>query len=348
MEQVNIGVIGTGGISGGHFKAYAKLPNVRLLGVADIVPERAKAAAETWGAERWFTDCNELLALPELHGVSICTFNQAHREPTIAALRAGKHVLLEKPMSARIEDSIAMVKAAKETGRILQVGFWPRFGHEQQTARRIVQEGTLGEVYYGQMVGGGRRRIPGGSFLKQSTAGSGTIADIGCYDLDAFLFVLGHPKPVSVSAVVSDKLGKVLPNVPGDWGHDPSAIEVEDFGTAFVRFENGVVLHFVSYWAAHAASLGPSVILGTKGGLQLRPSLTLFRDEFGVMTDVTPVNLPPMDGFLGEITAFVEAIRKGGPSPVDPEGVLLVDLIIDAIYRSSAQGREVGIEMPRI
>jgi predicted dehydrogenase len=106
------------------------------------------------------------------------------------------------------------------------------------------------------------------------------------------------------------------------------------------------VLHFVSYWAAHAATLGPSVILGTKGGLQLRPNLTLFRDEFGVMTDVTPVSLPPLDGFSGEIRAFLDAIREGKPSPVDPEGVLLVDVIIDGIYRSSREGREVTVEVP--
>jgi predicted dehydrogenase len=346
MRQVNIGVIGTGGISGGHFKAYAKLPNVRLVGVADIVPERAKAAAEQWGAERWFTDYNELLALPGLDGVSICTYNQAHREPTVAALKAGVNVLLEKPMSAKLEDSVAMVRAARETGKILQVGFWPRFGHEQQTARRIVQEGTLGEVYYAQMIGGGRRRIPGGSFLKKATAGSGTIADIGCYDLDAFLFIMGHPKPLSVSATVSYRLGRNLPNVPGDWGHNPADVEVEDFGSAFIRFEGGVVLHFVSYWAAHAATLGPSVILGTKAGLQLRPQLTLFRDEFGVMTDVTPVHLPPIDGFTGEVTAFVKAIAEGKPSPVDPEGVLLIDVIVDGIYRSAAEGREVKLEIP--
>lgn len=346
MDQVNIGLIGAGGISGAHFKAYAQLPDVKILGVADIIPERARAAAEKWGADRWFTDYHELLEMPGLDAVDICTYNQAHRAPAVDALRAGKHVFVEKPLSARLEDSIAMVRAARETGKILQTGFWPRFGHEQQTARRIVQEGTLGEVYYAQMVGGGRRRIPGGSFLRQATAGSGTIADIGCYDLDAFLFVMGHPRPTSVSAIVSHRLGACLPNVPGDWGHRPEEVEVEDFGTAFVRFEGGLVLHFASFWAAHAASLGPSVILGTKAGLQLRPTLTLFRDEFGVMTDVSPVSLPPIEGFVGELSAFLKAVREGLPSPVDPEGILLVDVIIDGIYRSSAEGREVQLEIP--
>jgi predicted dehydrogenase len=347
-KVVNVGVIGTGGISGGHFKAYQGIPDqVKIIGVADIVPERAKAAAERWNVDKWFTDYNELLAMPELDAVSVCTFNQAHRAPVVAALEAGKHVLVEKPLAATLEDATAMVRAAKKTGNILQTGFWPRFGHEQQTAREIIRSGALGEIYYAQTIGGGRRRIPGGSFLKQATSGSGTIADIGCYDLDRFLFITDHPKPTHVSALASRKLGQALPNVPGDWGHDPKAIEVEDFGVALVRFESGFVLHFLSYWAAHAESLGPSVILGTKGGLQFGP-LTLFRDEFGVMTNVMPQNLPGIDGFSGEIKAFVKAIQNGDPSPVDPEGVLLVNVIIDGIYRSSKEGREVEVAVPKL
>lgn len=347
MKQINVGVIGTGGISGGHFKAYQQLPNVKIIGVADIVPERAKAAAERWGVEKWFTDYNELLAMPKLHGVSVCTFNQAHRAPVVAALEAGKHVLVEKPMAATLEDATEMVRAAKRTGKILQVGFWPRFGYEWQTAREMVRSGALGDIYYAQAIGGGRRRIPGGSFLKRATAGSGTIADIGCYDLDRFLFVTDHPKPTRISAIASDKLGKALPNVPGDWKHNPKEIEVEDFGAAFIRFEPGFVLNFVSYWAAHAETLGPSVILGTKGGLQFGP-LTLYRDEFGVMTNVTPQHLPPTEGFLGEIQAFVKAIENNEPSPVDPMGVLLVNVIIDGIYRSAREGREVEAVIPKI
>ncbi len=347
MAQINIGVIGTGGISGGHFDAYSKLPNVHLVGVADLMPDRAQKAAEKWGADKWFTDYNELLAMPDLHGVSICTFNQAHREPVIAALEAGKHVLVEKPLAATLDDATEMVRAAKRTGKILQTGFWPRFGYEQLTAREMIRSGALGELYYAQTVGGGRRRIPGGTFVKQATAGSGSIADIGCYDLDRFLFVTDHPTPTRISAMVSQKFNQNNPNVPGDWGHDPSGVELEDFGTAMVRFENGLVLHFVNFWAAHADTLGPSVILGTKGGLQFGP-LTLFRDEFGVMTNVTPQSLPGPEGFLGEIRAFVHAIEHDEPSPVDPWGVLLVNVIIDGIYRSSKEGREVEAIIPTI
>ncbi|MBC8075791.1 MAG: Gfo/Idh/MocA family oxidoreductase, partial [Chloroflexales bacterium] len=286
-STVKVGIIGTGGISRAHAMAYQRVPNVEIVAVADIMPERAERAAQDWGVSRWFGNVQQLLE-QDLDAVSVCTFNQAHREPTVAALKAGKHVLLEKPMAANLDDAIAMMRAAKQSGTIFHVGFWPRWQPEIQAAKRMVESGALGDLYYAQMVGGGRRRIPPGSFLRKAFAGAGPTVDIGCYDLDTFVFLAGAPRPLSVSAMVSYRLGKHLPNVPGDWGHDPTQVEVEDMGTAFVRFEGGLVLHFTTYWAAHADDLGPSLLLGTKGGLQLTPKLTLFRDEFGVLTNVAP------------------------------------------------------------
>jgi predicted dehydrogenase len=220
-----------------------------------------------------------------------------------------------------------------------------------RAARSIIESGALGDVYYAQLIGGGRRRIPGGSFLRRDTAGAGPIVDIGCYDLDAFMFLLDSPRPVSLSAMISYKLGKTLPNVPGDWGHIPADIEVEDLATAFVRFENGLVLHFLTYWAAHTDDLGPSQFLGTRGGLQLSPNLVLYRDEFGVLTNVTP-QLPDltepqrMHHFTPQAQVFVNAVRAGGPTPVDTQGILYSQLIMDGIFRSAEGGREVSIELP--
>ena len=353
IAPVRIGIIGTGGIANAHAMAYQRAGGVEIVGCADIVPGRATAFAERWGIPRAFTSHQELLALDELDAVSVCTFNQAHRQPTVDALEAGKHVLVEKPLAARLEDAVAMISAAHGSGRILHTGFWQRFQPEVQAARRMVESGALGELYYAQMVGGGRRRIPGGSFLKRDFAGAGPVVHIGCYDLDTFMFLAGGPRPVSVSAMVSERLGRALPNVPGDWGHDPSQVEVEDFGTAFVRFESGLVLHFVTYWAAHAEDLGPSLLLGTAGGLQLRPRLTLYRDEFGVLTNVTPQipdNTEPhrMHHFVPQAMVFTAAVRAGGPAPVELREVLYSQVIMDGMFRSAAAGREVAVEIPAV
>lgn len=352
-KPVRVGIIGTGGISRSHANAYKHLPNdVEIVAVADVMPGRAEQAAKEWGVSKWYTSHQELLE-QDLDAVSVCTFNQAHRAPTVDALNAGKHVLLEKPLAANLEDAVAMATAAKESGSMLHVGFWQRWQPELQAAKRITESGALGQLYYAQMIGGGRRRIPGGSFLRKDFAGAGPTVDIGCYDLDTFMFLSGAPRPVSVSAMVSYHLGKSLPNVPGDWGHVPADVEVEDMGTAFVRFENGMVLHFTTYWAAHADGLGPSILLGTKGGLQLSPKLTLFRDEFGVLTNVTP-QIPERDEpmrlhhFLPQAKRFVAAVRAGGPAPVNIDEVILSQVIMDGMLRSAAAGREVEVSIPTI
>ena len=224
--------------------AYQRVPGVEIAAVADIMPERAERAAQEWGVPRWFGSVRELLE-QDIDAVSVCTFNQAHREPTVAALEAGKHVLLEKPMAANLDDAVAMMRAAKASGKIFHVGFWPRWQPEVQAAKRIVESGALGDLYYAQSANGGRRRIPPGSFLRKAFAGAGPTVDIGCYDLDTFMFLAGAPRPVSVSAMVSYRLGKSLPNVPGDWGHDPAQVEVEDMGHGLraLREWHGAALH---------------------------------------------------------------------------------------------------------
>jgi predicted dehydrogenase len=350
---VRIGIIGAGGIGRVHAMAYQRVPGVEIVAVADIVPTRAESLAKEWNIPCVFDDHRDLLRMEQIDAVSVCTFNQAHRQPTVDALLAGKHVLVEKPLAAKLDDAITMIRTAHQSGKIMQTGFWQRWQPDIQAARRIVQSGALGDLYYAQMIGGGRRRIPGGSFMRREFAGAGPIVDIGCYDLDTFMFLTGDPCPVSVSATISYRLGKVLPNVPGDWGHDPTQMEVEDFGAAFVRFDNGLVLNFITYWAAHADNLGPSVILGTRGGLQLRPDLVLFRDEFGTLTNVTPT-LPDrtepnrMHHFVPQANIFVDAVRAGGPSPVDTRAILHSQVIMDGLLRSAEAGREVSVEVPVI
>lgn len=350
---IKIGIIGSGGIAHSHARAYQRLADVEMVAIADIVPGRAEAFAKDYNAPHFFTDYQQLLAMSEIDAVSICTYNQAHRLPAVDSLMAGKHVLIEKPLAAKLDDAVAMIRAARQTGKILHTGFWQRWQPEVQAAKRIVDSGALGDLYYAQMVGGRRRGIPGGSFLRADMAGAGPIVDIGCYDLDTFMFLAGSPRPVSVTAIVSYRMGKTTPNVPGDWGHKPEDVEVEDFGAAFVRFDTGLALHFVTYWVAHTSGLGPSTLLGTKGGLQLSPKLALFRDEFGTMTNLEP-QIPDlsepnrMHHFVPQARIFADAVRAGGPSPVDTHGILMSQLIMDGIFRSAAAGHEVEVEVPAI
>ena len=139
-----IGIIGAGGISHAHARGYLQIPDeARVVGVADIVEERARAAAQEWGAEYAFGDYRELLALAAVDAVSVCTYTKAHCEPTVAALQRGKHVIVEKPMAATTAEAHQMVEAQRTSGKILMVGMKWRFMPEIQAAKAFIEAGNL-------------------------------------------------------------------------------------------------------------------------------------------------------------------------------------------------------------
>jgi predicted dehydrogenase len=227
--------------------------------------------------------------MDEVEAVSVCTYNQSHCKPSVDALKAGKHVLVEKPMAATLVDAAAMTKAAHESDKILMVALKTRYSPHMIAAKQIAESGALGDIYYAESVACRRNGIPGwpgGSFVFKETAGIGAVADIGVYSLDASLYVMGHPKPVAVSGIANNLLGtKYCKPVIGSWGWNPEELTVEDFGVASVRFEDGRLMTFKTSWIMHMDSLGDTLYLGTKAGLRLNP-LTLYRDEWGTMNDV--------------------------------------------------------------
>ena len=125
MDKIRIGVIGTGGISREHLKGYAQNPYVEIYALCDINADTLAQRAAEFGVERTFTNCEDMLKLPEIDAVSVCTWNSAHAPCTIAALNAGKHVLCEKPMALNSEEARAMKAAAEKNGKLLMIGFVP-------------------------------------------------------------------------------------------------------------------------------------------------------------------------------------------------------------------------------
>jgi len=349
VEKVRVGIVGAGGIANLHARYYKEFPDVELVAVCDIVEERARDFAQRWGIprENVFTDYVEMFESVKMDAVSICTPHAVHAQPAVEALRRGIHVHVEKPMASRGEDALRMWRAAKEAGKILMVGFQTRWSPELVAARRIVASGALGRIYYCETTLGGRRRgIPGSpTFIKRELAGGGVVLDLGCYAIDNALYVLGFPRPLTVSASIEAAIGpQEGAVVEGGWAWNPREFEVEDFVVALVRLEGGCTLLLKESWAMHANSLGPSLILGTKGGLKY-PPLEVYRDEWGYMTTTTLV-LPQVDSFRMKMRAFVDAVKRGGPSPVDPKEIVIEQYILDAIYESARRGREVEVRLP--
>jgi len=322
-----------------------------VVAAADIVPGRAAETAERFGIPHAFEDYHKILEMDEIDAVDVCTYNQAHRQPTVDALEAGKHVLVEKPMAAFLDDATAMVRAAHRAGKILMCGIKSRYSSQWIAARKYAQSGMLGDIYFVQASGGRRRGVPGRTFIRKETAGGGVVVDGGVYTIDNVMWVMGHPKPISVTAATNNYVGKLPAPQPAGamWQWDPEKLEVEDFGAAWIRFENGTVFSYMGAWAHHMEGMGGTYFLGTHGGLKLSP-FEVYRDEAGYMVKTAPklLEIDPAGQFKAEIADFTKAVREGLPSPIPPEEVLLTNVVMQGIYDSAEVGHEVGLEIPEV
>ena len=362
-KKVKVGIIGTGWIAEAHVANYLRCPDVEIVAAADLVPGKAEKFCKDNGIEgvRCYPDHKSMLDAEELDAVSVCTYNRTHAECTIYALEKGVNVLLEKPMCVTLEEAVEICKAEKKSGKILSIGFQPRFDENMKMVKKIVESGELGDVYYIQTGGGRRRGIPtpyGTSFIEDKTAGIGALADIGCYSLDMVLNAVGYPKPLTVSGYTSAFFGKDPVTFPG---HPEYAdlFSVDDFAAAFVRLEGGIILDFRISWAMNLDTPGDTIILGTKAGLRIPSTecwngsiggpLKIYRTIAGSDVEtIVPERDNSEDNFYNKIRLFIDAVKEGGSAPVPSSQIIYNQAIIDGISRSAKCGREVTVEIPEI
>lgn len=372
VRKLKIGIIGTGGIAHAHMSAYKTFPNVEIVALADIVPGRAQSFAKEFGLENvnFYENDRALIdGEKDLDGVSICTYNCEHAKPAIYALEHGVNVLLEKPFTVTLDEAAEVMRAEKKSGKILTIGFQPRFDENMKMIKKIVESGELGRIYYIQTGGGRRRGIPANdsktSFIRKDTAGIGALADIGCYSLDMVLNAIGYPKPLTVTGFKSDFFGK-NPETYKYTCNDPQRLAdefgVDDFAGAFIRLEGGIILDFRIAWAMNINTPGDTIILGTEGGLRIPSTdcwngstggpMTIYKNIAGEQTQ-TVVPLVRDDGSKGtlwqrKVGSFLDAVENGKPAPVPSSQIIINQAIIDGIVRSGEAGHEIEINIPEI
>lgn len=369
-RKLRIGIIGCGGIANSHMKAYLTMPDVEIVAGCDIVPGRAAAYMKRHGvvgAKTEYKDHREMLADKSLmlDAVSVCTYNRQHAPCAIDALNAGVNVLLEKPLCVTMEEAYAIQEAEQKSGKVLSIGFQPRFDANMQMIKKIVQGGELGKVYYIQTGGGRRRGIPIGneaSFIRNDTAGIGAMGDIGCYSLDMVLNAIGYPKPLTVTGYKSDFFGKDPNYVRYVQMNDPSLAEkfgVDDFAAGFIRLEGGIILDFRISWAINIDTPGDTIILGTKGGLRIPSTdcwngsvggpMKIYKEVEGEQTCITVPIIKEPEGsptlWQKKIRTFLDAVKNGGEPPVPISQIIINQAIIAGIIDSAAQGKEVEIKL---
>jgi len=347
-RTLNVAVIGAGAIGLDHIRSFQKHPSARVVGLAEVSPERGREAADAYGIDILVTDYRELLQRPDIDVVSIALPNFLHASVGLEALQAGKHVMIDKPMATNARDAAKLVSTAKKKRRRLMVGQNQRFTPEIQTAKQLIERGKLGEVYHGKTAWCRRSGIPriGSWFTQKQFAGGGCAYDIGVHALDRMLYLMGEFDAAAVSGQTYAKLGP-LGRGDGSWGRgeiDPNAkFDVDDLAMALIKLKSGRTVFLECSWAAHwpEQDSNAAQVLGTDAGLVLNPLRLIRPSRNGYITEQLKAGTPLVNA--NRMMHFIDVLLGKAEPYVKPEESLGVQKILDAIYRSAETGREVRI-----
>ncbi len=344
-EVIRVGYIGTGGIARRQARDLAAMEDVEIVAGCDISKEALRRFAEEYEVAQTFEDYNDLLQLEDLDAVSVCTPNFMHKEPTIAALKAGKHVLVEKPMAMNAEEAQAMVDAAEASEATLVMGFQRRLEPAPQTLKRFIDDGRIGNVLFARVQALRRLGIPNwGVFGQKELQGGGPLIDIGVHLIEVAHFLMGEPAPVTASAQMFTYAGDRPSDVHCPWaGWDHETYNVEDLAVGFVRFENGATMAVESSFVAHIERDTYNVqIMGDAGGCTVHPP-RVFRNESGTMVNIEPAYTGKWQGMTRKLQEWIAFLRGEQETQCPARSGLMVQKILDGLYESAEAGREVEL-----
>ncbi len=345
-DKLRVGIIGTGAIAqSNHIPGWQQCELAEIVATCDIDPEAAalgRSLAKV-DKDRVYSDYEKMLEKEDLDVVSIATPNCVHMPPTVAALEAGCHVLVEKPVATSADEVRQMIAARDSSQRLLCVVQNMRFSDEAMAAKQFVDEGGIGDAYWAKAEYLRTRGVPSwGGFIDNEQSAGGPCYDIGVHVLDLALHLMSFPEPVSVSA----NTWLEIANKPSVMKHNPKDYTVpEELAVGFIRFENDICVSLGASWALNAPANANNVsIYGTRGGVQMWP-FTLVREEHDMMLNSTPSVLGKKGrgSHAEEIRQLALAITSGEPAPVPPEEALITQRILDGIYASAEAGEEVSV-----
>jgi predicted dehydrogenase len=333
-KTLRVGLVGVGGAAQvNHIPALKKIPDVELVALCDRDREKVGRVAQKFQVPLATNRLDELLEDESIDAIDICTPNFLHAPMATAALEAGKHVLCERPLARSAEEARQMVKAARKSDRVLMCAVQHRFRPDAQLLRTFVEKGDLGQIFYAK-AGWLRLRTEWDSDewrRQKRESGGGVVLDLGFQMLDLSLWVLGSPKVESVTASV----------------HRQKKGEVEDSATAFLRLESGATLTLEVTWGLLMEKDFAYLNLFGSGGAALLNPFRLHKGMHGTLVNVTP----SLDTLRHQyklsvelqIAHFAESLRKATTPMGEGEEILPVMELMDAIYRSAEQAKEVKL-----
>jgi predicted dehydrogenase len=329
-----------------HALYYRQCPEAELVALCDLDAGRLERVAQEMEPRRTYGSIEALLADPELQAVSVALPNALHAPVTLQALEAGKHVLCEKPLAMNAGEAEEMVATARRLGRKLMVHFNVRFNPVCQAVKQVVESGVLGEIYYARSIWHRKRGIPGLGrwFTSKTAAGGGALIDIGVHRLDLALWLMGYPRPVSVTGISHGALGRKLAEAQGQ------RFDVDDLAAGFIRFENGAALILEASWASNTEKREDqwTQLFGMEAGALIRNLDEGYRFEARIYRggDTEVTEEVPETPAAGETAQqhFCRAILNDTEPMATGEQGLTVMRVLDAIYESAATGHEVRLD----
>lgn len=347
---MKVAIIGCGSIANAaHIHAYLKNEKTEIKYFCDILPERAEAAVEKYQCGTAVTDYHQILQDGEIEAVSVCTPNNMHSVIAIDCLRAGKNVLCEKPAARTYPEAMEMQRVQHETGKVLNIGVVNRFNDSVNLIKKYIDEGKLGEVFHVYVSFRAHRSIPGlgGAFTTKAIAGGGALIDWGVHFLDIVMYCCGDPNPKTVSGEAFCRLGRNMTEYAYKdmWAGPPKydgIYDVDDSVTGLIRTE-GPVITLNGAWAQNIGESEMYIdFMGEKAGIRLQygSDFTVYTAEHGALVSYTP-QFTMRDHFENEINAFIGCIESGEKLPSHIDTVVITSKMMQAIYDSSEQHREI-------
>ena len=347
--MIKIGIIGCGKITEvRHAPEYAENSNCKLTAFFDVVKDRAEAFAKQYDAKAY--DTIEDLLASDVDAVSVCVANRYHAEVAIKALKAGKHVLCEKPMATTSEDCEAMVKAARDAGKFLMIGQNQRLAKAHAKAREIIQSGEMGKVItfetkFEHPGPEGWTGVKDSWFFDKKIASFGVMADLGVHKTDLIHFLTG--KRVARTSAVLATLDKKL--------SDGTPISVDDNAYAIYTLEDGTVGTMHVSWTNYGVEDNSTKVYMQGGVLRMyddpRYSLIVEKKD-GTVTpyelDLLTSNKEQTSGgrtSTGVIDAFINSILTNTPPEISGESAIWAMKAIFANEISAETGKAVDIEL---
>jgi predicted dehydrogenase len=343
--EVRTAVVGMG-IGRPNGRAIAQHPRGRVVALCDLMEDRmAEFAKELPEPVKFYTDYVKMCRDPEIDAVFVGTPNQWHVPIALEAVRRGKHVMVTKPLADSEGSARRLVEAAEAAGIVNMMSLSTRFADPVRYLGGMIKRGDFGDLYYARARSVRRSGIPDWNlgFIEE---GGGAFRDMGVHVLDAAWWLMGMPRPVSVTGVAGAKFG---PRGQGFWRFREPAEEfythcvADDYAGGFIRFENGLGLQVESFWASHQPEEVQIELFGTEAGARLRP-LTLYRTVDGAANDIT-VTLPEGSKPWDHIAAhFIECILDGAECQAPLRHGLIVQEMMEALLKSAETGREVRLD----